>query len=161
MLKKDITFELEDDDEDPPKVETVTRTYRFNLTEIEMMRLDAKYESEGGYFGMLELIGKGKKTHSEILAIFEELVTLSYGIKEDEDFIKSEKLRERFICSPAYNALILEFLQGDSASFLAEFVSRVLPKSLMTPEAVKAMRERAATMDAKDTPALPDAAPKG
>ena len=116
MLVKKVKYK----DFDGTEVEEVVR---LNLTNAELMRLDAKYEADGGFFRHLKKLitthKDGDPFYKPMLDAFETLILSAYGKKtEDGKFIKKEHgalLADEFESSEAYSVLFTEFLQADQA----------------------------------------------
>lgn len=97
----------------------------FHLTEAELAMLNisannkyAEYENN-----------KENMSNEESIKLFEAIIEKAYGQKtEDGRFIKDETARKAFLCSPAYSALLMNFINGDEN--IAEFVMGCLPKKV-------------------------------
>lgn len=141
MISRQVTF---DDLEGNP----ITKDFYFNLTKLEIQRLDLKYEDftaideDGsiirGVKAVIRDIGvnpKGKK----ILDFIETFVKASYGERVDEvHFDKSERALNDFIYSDAYSSFVMDL--GTHADKLTDFLNGIIPKKLIE-EAKKAMEE--------------------
>ena len=117
MLKRMVTYKDFDDQEQ-------TELLFFNLTGAEMMKVSV---SHGGnikeYIDSIVQANDAEK----ILALVEELILLSYGVKSEDGkrFVKSDQLREDFACSAAYSAIFTE-LAFDGEKQMA-FVEGIMP----------------------------------
>lgn len=131
MLKKTITYENYDG-------EQVTKTLYFNLTQTEAIaialdipddvteaaREEASVDLEQAGAKLIEKLG-----NKGVFEFIKQLVLNSYGVRVDGDrFEKSDKIREEFAQTLAYDAIIMELFNDDIAA--AEFVNGVLPKKL-------------------------------
>lgn len=101
----------------------------FNLTEVELLRLEASIASSG--HGSLEefaaeLAANEKPDPEEVLRLFEQILLTSYGEKSPDGkrFIKTRELTDNFANSAAYSALVIEFFQD--VSKLNAFVESVV-----------------------------------
>lgn len=111
MIRKTIKFRNFDG-------EVKTTDAYFNLTEVEMLRLDAEFP------GGLEVYVNSLDEHtsaSDILRLFERLVATSYGVKSSDgnSFVKTDEVTNEFLQSAAYPALVVYLLQNptEAAAF--------------------------------------------
>jgi hypothetical protein len=120
MLKKTITFVDFDDEER-------TETFYFNLTKAEI--LDLQLSEKGGLVKKLEKIIE-TKDGPELMALFRDLVKLSYGEKslDGKYFNKSEELTNAFTHTQAYSDLYYELAMDTEKAI--EFVTAILPKDM-------------------------------
>lgn len=125
MIKKEIKYT------DFNGEEQVEVAY-FNLTEPEVVRLDAKYV--GGLEAFTQNIDPVNRPQ-EIVELFEEVLTKSYGVKSEDGrrFVKDPARVQMFIDSAAYSALFMELMQDSKAA--ASFMEGVLTTT--TPGAAK------------------------
>lgn len=131
MIKKTITFENLEGEE-------VTKDLYFNLTKLDIAKLDVEYEDvhfvtkEGDKVEGLNAViqdivenPKGKK----ILGLIENLVQRSYGEKKSNfTFDKSPEVVSAFVNSDAYSELILSFVNNTEE--LTAFIAGIIPKKL-------------------------------
>ena len=94
----------------------------------------------GGYSEYLNRIIDAKDRQT-LVALFKELLLLSYGEKSDDgrSFMKSPEIAHRFECSGAYNVLFMELATNDESA--AAFANGVVPKALL--DKVKAEQAKA------------------
>lgn len=120
MLKRDITYE-------DFNGETVTETFYFNLTKTEIIELEVEYKV--GLEETIKAIIKAEDNKS-LIAEFKKIVLLAYGVKSEDGrrFIKSDKLREEFSQSAAYDALFMDMATNEDAA--ANFIMGIIPKDL-------------------------------
>lgn len=120
MISKSITYEDFDGLER-------TETYYFNLTKTELMEMNLS--KQGGYAEYLKSIANSKDAPT-LAALFKELLLKSVGIKSEDGrhFYKSDKIREEFECSAAYDVVYTELISSEDAA--VKFFIGVLPKSL-------------------------------
>lgn len=118
MLKRSITYKDFDDRE-------VTEIFYFNLSHSEMIELEAKYR--GGNF-LQRIVDSDDR--EEIIKQFKDIILRSYGEKSEDGkrFVKSDKIREEFSQTAAYDALFLEVATNTDRA--AEFMLGVIPKDL-------------------------------
>ena len=118
MLKKAITFTDFNGNER-------TEDFYFNLTEAELTRLN--FTTEGGLEAVLNQIIATQDV-PQLYLYFEKIVQMSYGVKSIDGrmFDKSDEILHKFICSPAYNELIMELISSSDAA--AAFVNGVIPQ---------------------------------
>lgn len=119
MLKKTITYK------NPFTDETKTEDFYFNINKAEATKL-AMIEGEGLDERLREMIATNNI--KEVLAIFERFITLGFGKREGDDFIKSPDLSARFIASEAYSEMFLEFIKDPNK--LAAFINGLVPQDL-------------------------------
>jgi len=120
MLKRPITYE-------DYNGETVTETFYFNLSKPELVELEV--EVDGGFGKSLQSIIEAQNFKA-LIAEFKKIILMSYGVKSDDGkrFIKSDKLREEFTQTNAYNELFMELAQDDKKA--AVFLTAVLPADM-------------------------------
>lgn len=117
MLKRDITYINFDG-------ETETETFYFNLSRTELIELELS--NKGGMQAYLENIVKSND-NQKIWEEFKKIVLLSYGVRSEDGkrFVKNEQVREEFLQTPAFDALIMEFMNDADAA--ANFVNGIMP----------------------------------
>jgi len=134
MIKKTIKYTDYFDNER-------TEDFYFNLSEAELTEL--AMSKEGG----LERYAKrivAAKSEPELIALFKELILLSYGEKTDDGkrFIKvrdGHKLAEDFSQTEAYSNLFMELATNDKAA--SDFFNGLLPKKLREKVDAEAKKE--------------------
>lgn len=121
MLKREIKYEDFNGDE-------VSEVFYFNISKPELIELEVEHKE--GFRKMLEHIIESKD-QKELIKTFKELILLAYGQKSEDakHFVKSEKLREEFSQSAAYNTLFIELATSDNAAIT--FLKGVLPKDMV------------------------------
>lgn len=131
MLKRNITYE----DFNGNKA---TDVFYFNISKQELIKMEVEYPQ--GFGAMIEAIIEAKD-HKTLIKKFEELILLAYGEKSEDGkrFIKTDKLREEFSQTAAYNALFLELATDDKAA--VTFLKGVLPKDLTSDSEFKTLSE--------------------
>ena len=111
MIKKTIKyhdFEGEEREDD----------FYFNLTNIEMNKLDSDPSLHGGFEKTIARIQKNKDA-GELLRVIDLLISRAYGVKlPDGSFVKRNAsglpLYEMFVNTEAYDNLMLELIQDDN-----------------------------------------------
>lgn len=120
MLKKTITYENFNG-------ETVTEDHFFHLSKADLIELELS--ADGGMEARLtKIVASGN--NREIFGEFKKLLLLAYGTRSEDGkrFVKTQELRDKFVSSEAFSALLMELLQdGDAAS---EFVNGMIPHGL-------------------------------
>lgn len=121
MLKREITYEDFDGNQ-------VTDIYYFNLNRTELVELEVGYE--GGLQAALQRIIESKD-NKQIISEFKKIILMAYGVKSEDGkrFIKSEKLREEFTQTAAFDALFMDLATNENAG--ANFINGILPKDLV------------------------------
>lgn len=117
MLKKEI--EYVDWDGKPQK-----RLFHFNLSVAEMTELEMLHDT-GSYREHLQAVME-RNNKKEIWNEFKELLTLSVGRREGENFIKSDEISRSFMASGAYDEFLLELLTDTQKAVL--FFNEIFPK---------------------------------
>lgn len=132
MIKKTITYE-------DYNGEKVTEDFYFNLTKAELMEMN--YQASGGLENYARSLINTRDT-STMMQIYKDILLKSYGVKtpDGKHFMKTEKIRIEFECSPAFSELYTELLVDDKAA--AEFFNGVIPKDLANdPQLKKIFKE--------------------
>jgi hypothetical protein len=139
MIKRTITYK------DPWTSESTTADFYFHFTEAELMRLNNAHKD---LRGEIARISNGDASNAEIILLFEEFISKSYGERTKEGrFVKSQEITDAFLVSEPYSALIVSFFDGpeggrDGGDFLS---------SLMPADLVAKAEARQAEEDKKDS----------
>lgn len=119
MLKKTITYT---DYNDVEKKEV----HYFNLTKSEIMKMEMS--KKGGLAESIQRIIEAEDAPA-IIAVFEELIQLSYGVKTvTGGFDKNPKHFEEFKTTLAYDQLFMELATNADAA--SEFVNGIIPADM-------------------------------
>lgn len=120
MIKKTVKYE------DFNGVERSEDLY-FNLTKTELHNMNFRHY--GSYADQLQGIVDSKDIRM-VTELFNEIITKAYGVKSEDgrNFRKSQQLVDDFVSSAAYDALMNELLNDESAA-AALFIG-ALPKDL-------------------------------
>jgi len=120
MLKREITYEDFNGNQ-------ITETLYFNFTKTEIIELETSYE--GGLQASIQRIIDAKDSKA-LIAEFKRIILLAYGQKSDDGkrFIKTDKMREEFSQTAAYDTLFMELATDDKLA--AEFMSGIVPKDV-------------------------------
>lgn len=120
MIKKTVKYE------DFNGVERSEDLY-FNLTKTELHNMNFRHY--GSYADQLQGIVDSKDIRM-VTELFNEIITKAYGVKSEDgrNFRKSQQLVDDFVSSAAYDALMTELLNDESAA-AALFIG-ALPKDL-------------------------------
>lgn len=120
MIKKTVKYE------DFNGVERSEDLY-FNLTKTELHNMNFRHH--GTYAEQLQGIVDSKDI-CLVTELFTEIITKAYGVKSEDgrNFRKSQELVDDFVSSAAYDALMNELLNDESAA-AALFIG-ALPKDL-------------------------------
>lgn len=133
MLKKTVTYENYNGVEQ-------TKTLYFHLSQMEIVKLSMKLPDN-----VKESVPEDPNAiNNEVLAsqlvdnlggegvidFIEQLVLKAYGVlsEDGEQFDKSEELTKAFSQSPAFDAIMMEFMTDANAA--AEFVNKVIPAKM-------------------------------
>lgn len=100
----------------------------FNFTKAELSEMELS--EDGGLANRLQKI-VDEKNRSEIMKFFKKLILDSYGVKSEDGkrFIKTEKLRNDFEYSLAFDAFYMLLLTNEKMQ--TEFVNGIVPKDLV------------------------------
>lgn len=118
MLKKTVKYENFDGD-------MVEKTLWFHFTRAEVLEMEMK-EKGGLYKKMRRIIDS--EDQDEIIDIFKELILQSYGVRDGDDFIKTDDIRDRFSHSEPFSELFIEL--STNAASAVDFFSGIMPKGL-------------------------------
>lgn len=119
MLTKAITYENFNG-------EKKTKNFYFHFSRTELTKM--QFNQEGGIQNKIKKMVESND-NQEIYTFFEEFVLAAYGEKsaDGEEFLKSDAIRERFKCHPAYDVLMCEFIDGGDKA-MSDFINAVIPK---------------------------------
>lgn len=133
MIKKTVKYE------DFNGVERSEDLY-FNLTKTELHNMNFKHH--GTYAEQLQGIVDSKDIRL-VTELFTEIITKAYGVKSEDgrNFRKSQELVDDFVSSAAYDALMNELLNDESAA-AALFIG-ALPKDLQAEVQKEMAKEQA------------------
>ena len=120
MLKREITYENFNGAKE-------TDTFYFNLTRTEIVELEVSYES--GLEASIQRIIDSKDVKA-LITEFKRIVLLAYGVRSEDGkrFVKSDKLREEFSQTAAYDALFMELATDENAAVV--FIKGILPADM-------------------------------
>ena len=121
MLKRPITYVDYNGDQ-------VTDVFYFNISKPELIEMEVEHEK--GLKAFIEKIIE-TKDHKRLMALFKELILLTYGIKSEDGkrFIKNEQLKIDFSQTEAYNVLFMELALDAEAA--ATFLKGIMPKDMV------------------------------
>lgn len=131
MLKKKITYT------DYNGMERTDNFY-FNMTEREIVMLLAKLGVEDlkEYANKLAESGDFKAMFSFV----DDIILSSIGAKSEDGkrFVKTQKIRDEFEQSEAYNVMFMDFLQNPSSA--SSFASAIVAKAKAKPSLADAAK---------------------
>lgn len=114
-------FGEEDDDE------IIEEDLYFNYSRAELIKMEM---STG--FGLAErLLNIGKiKDRTEMFNTFHNIIVGAYGVRSEKGrrFIKNDQVREDFLSSEAYSALLMELLTDTDK--MSNFINGIIPRNL-------------------------------
>lgn len=119
MLKKTITYT------NPFTNDTVTEDHYFHISKADLIEMEVS--QPGGMEKYLEKI-IASEDGKAIMVEFKAIIHRSYGQKDGDRFIKSERIWEEFVSSEAYSTLFFELCTDAEAA--ASFVSGIIPSNL-------------------------------
>lgn len=118
-----------------------TKECYFNFSESELIEMELSING-----GISEMIRRASQAEdgATIMATFKEMILKSYGIKsiDGDRFEKSEKIRNDFYQSNAYNSLFIDLVTD--ADKAANFINALVP-----PDFIKNIEEKLAAAKAK------------
>lgn len=143
MIKQSITYDDYND-------QSVTEEFYFNLTKLEIMELELKFE--GGIENHIQSL-IATTNGVEAYHLFKDIVLSSYGQKsaDGKRFIKSPELTAEFEQSPALGELIFGFLEDGNDA--AAFIRGLLPSKLV--KEVEAEAKKSKDSDVVELPTAP------
>lgn len=108
--------------------EKKTKNFYFHLSKTEIA--SKQFKAEGGLQAKIKKMVESND-NEEIYNYFEDFVLSCYGEKsaDGEEFLKSEEIRNRFKCHPAYDVLMMEFIAGGDKA-MADFINAVVPQDV-------------------------------
>lgn len=108
--------------------EKKTKNLQFHLSKFELTKM--QYQEDGGIQNYLKKIIESNDT-KEIFKFFEQFVLACYGERsaDGEEFLKNDEIRQKFQCHPAYDILMMEFIEGGDKA-MAAFINAVVPKDV-------------------------------
>jgi hypothetical protein len=109
--------------------EQITEDLYFHMSEADLIRLDATYP-QGLESAINEMVEADDKM--AIFEMFETLVARAYGQKSEDGkrFVRNEQVREEFLQTAAYEALVSELVMDEEAA--AKFFSAMVPQQLLS-----------------------------
>lgn len=122
MIKRTITFV------DPFDNETKTEDFYFHFTEMELLRLKNDHKDLQGEIAQ---VSNGTATQQQIIALFEEFVSKSFGERTPEGrFVKSKEITDAFLVSEPYSTLVTGWFAEEGGGDAAAFMNGLMPKNL-------------------------------
>lgn len=124
MLTKSVTYTNYDD-------EVVTKELNFNLSRVELTEQLHLVERLQTIQDTIFAGPKREMTPIEIQAILDTvklLMKLSYGIREDDRFVKSEEVWEHFTQTMAYDEFLFSLFENPETA--VEFMVEIMPREL-------------------------------
>ena len=120
MIKRTITFT------DYNGLER-TEDFYFHLTKAELAKMEMS--TSGGYAEMITRIVQAKDAPA-IMAVFEELIHKSYGVKtpDGRGFVKRKDDLDAFVQTEAYSQLFMDLLTD--TEYATKFINGIIPADL-------------------------------
>ena len=108
-----------------------TEDFYFNLDQRDITKMELS--TAGGLDTYIKRIS-AEQDLPKIIALFEELIDKSYGVKSDDGryFVKDPEALLRFKSTQAYSDLYMEL--ATDADKAAEFINGVTPNEPITPQ---------------------------
>ena len=119
MIKEQITYEDFDGNE-------VTETHYFNMSESQLIQLEARHQP-GGWGRYLQDVIR-KNDPDEVMDLFLEVLRMTYGIRETETnrFRQGKEIFEDFQQSLAYDKFFSDLFLVEGK--IEKFMNSVMPK---------------------------------
>lgn len=126
MLKKSITYKNPFDED-----EEFTEDHYFHLQESDIVELQVQYKA-GWIETMTKYIADGD--NEKILEALKHVILKSYGKRSENGriHIKNDSIREEFLGTAAYSALLMELLQN--TDLMIKFFNGIVPKGISDPK---------------------------
>ena len=98
----------------------------FHLTEAELVSLNLVENNKFTNYKQ-----NTNEVGSQEIVLFEKLIGKAYGKRTaDGKFIKNDEIRDEFLCSPEYSALLTKMSTGELS--VQQFVAGCFPKSVQS-----------------------------
>lgn len=116
MLKQRVKYEGFDG-------EIVEEDLYFNLTRMDLIELNDRYESKDMAAYMDKIVKE--KNIKELYKVLKDIVLMAYGTKSEDGkrFIKNQTVKDEFAESLAFSQLIEDFHETDTA--MSDFVTGI------------------------------------
>lgn len=116
MLKQRVKYEGFDG-------EIVEEDLYFNLTRMDLIELNDRYESKDMAAYMDKIVKE--KNIKELYKVLKDIVLMAYGVKSEDGkrFIKNQTVKDEFAESLAFSQLIEDFHETDTA--MSDFVTGI------------------------------------
>ncbi len=151
MLKRDITYETYDE---PPK--TVTETFYFNLTRMEVFSFEADKGGLEDWFKKVVANNDGLAAFQQ----FKEFILVAAGERSEDGkrFDKDEDTKKKFKNHAAFDQLAYELMQDPEKfdQFLTGCLSSTVQKEIAAAQAKE--KEATRVVPAPPSPPVPPAA---
>jgi hypothetical protein len=126
VLKKSITYKNPFDED-----EEFTEDHYFHLQESDIVELQVQYKA-GWIETMTKYIADGD--NEKILEALKNVILKSYGKRSENGriHIKNDSIREEFLGTAAYSALLIELLQN--TDLMIKFFNGIVPTGISDPK---------------------------
>ena len=116
MLKQRVKYEGFDG-------EIVEEDLYFNLTRMDLIELNDRYESKDMAAYMDKIVKE--KNVKELYKVLKDIVLMAYGVKSEDGkrFIKNQTVKDEFAESLAFSQLIEDFHETDTS--MSDFVTGI------------------------------------
>lgn len=116
MLKQRVKYEGFDG-------EIVEEDLYFNLTRMDLIELNDRYESKDMAAYMDKIVKE--KNIKELYKVLKDIVLMAYGVKSEDGkrFIKNQTVKDEFAESLAFAQLIEDFHETDTA--MSDFITGI------------------------------------
>ena len=116
MLKQRVKYEGFDG-------EIVEEDLYFNLTRMDLIELNDRYESKDMAAYMDKIVKE--KNIKELYKVLKDIVLMAYGVKSEDGkrFIKNQTVKDEFAESLAFSQLIEDFHETDTA--MSDFITGI------------------------------------
>jgi len=102
-------------------------SFRFNITESEMLDL---VDSDPAFNPDYLLFITKEHNGIKIVNVLRKLIVVAYGEMSDDGqhFWKDDERQKAFVQSAAFDSIISDFIDGQHADLVKEFILNVFPK---------------------------------
>ena len=116
MLKQRVKYEGFDG-------EIVEEDLYFNLTRMDLIELNDRYESKDMAAYMDKIVKE--KNVKELYKVLKDIVLMAYGVKSEDGkrFIKNQTVKDEFAESLAFSQLIEDFHETDTS--MSDFITGI------------------------------------
>ena len=124
----------------------------FNFEKPELVELLGKNPQ---LYATADQLRHGMSNPVDVWDFIVSMVVYSYGRRDGDDFVKSDKIRESFKASKVYAAFIDELFDDGDATKAIEFINNVIPAEAMAAARAEQERQKNAAQTDQRTDDVP------